>query len=219
MSRNGSGTFLVNSTGNPVVSGTSISSTWANALSADLATGLTQSICVDGQTPTTGLIPFSAGLKTTTVNEFTSTNGVALQGTTSNPPTNASAGYVGEYIETIVLDGAAFSVSNGVDTSIMLVSLPPGDWHVWGNAVTSPAGSTTTSVISCGINIFTNTLPSVESRSQISTTVAAGQRISASLSGIRISTSTTINVYLVANITFAVSTMGVCGFLKARRLR
>lgn len=62
MSRNGSGTMLINSAGQPVVSNTTITSTAFNTLTADLALALTQSICIDGQTPTTGVIPFAAGL-------------------------------------------------------------------------------------------------------------------------------------------------------------
>lgn len=57
MSYNGSGTFVINSTGNPVVTGTTISSTWANALTADLATGLSTALTKDGQTTPTANIP------------------------------------------------------------------------------------------------------------------------------------------------------------------
>lgn len=55
MSRNGSGTFNLTS-GNPVVTGTTISSTWANNTLSDIANGLTQSVSADGQTPITGAL-------------------------------------------------------------------------------------------------------------------------------------------------------------------
>jgi len=57
MSYNGSGTFNINSTGQPVVTGTVISSTAFNALTADLATGLSTAITKDGQTTPTANIP------------------------------------------------------------------------------------------------------------------------------------------------------------------
>jgi hypothetical protein len=57
MSFNGSGTFVINSTGQPVVTGTVISSTAFNALTADLATGLTTTMTKDGQTTATANIP------------------------------------------------------------------------------------------------------------------------------------------------------------------
>jgi len=53
MSRNGSGTYTLPA-GNPVVTGTTISSTWANNTLADIATALTGSLAADGQTPATG---------------------------------------------------------------------------------------------------------------------------------------------------------------------
>ena len=56
MSYNGSGTFNINSAGQPVVSGTVISSTAFNALTADLGTGLSTALTKDGQTTPTANI-------------------------------------------------------------------------------------------------------------------------------------------------------------------
>jgi hypothetical protein len=56
MSYNGSGTFNINSAGQPVVSGTVISSTAFNALTSDLATGLSTALTKDGQTTPTANI-------------------------------------------------------------------------------------------------------------------------------------------------------------------
>jgi hypothetical protein len=53
MSRNGTGTYNLPA-GNPVVTGTTISSTWANTTLTDLATAMSGSIASDGQTPITG---------------------------------------------------------------------------------------------------------------------------------------------------------------------
>jgi len=53
MSRNGTGTYNLPA-GNPVVTNTTISSTWANNTLADIATALTGSLAADGQTPATG---------------------------------------------------------------------------------------------------------------------------------------------------------------------
>jgi hypothetical protein len=53
MSRNGSGTYSLPA-GNPVVTQTTISSTWANNTMNDLAAALTDSVAADGQTPMTG---------------------------------------------------------------------------------------------------------------------------------------------------------------------
>lgn len=56
MSRNGSGTYNLPA-GNPVVTGNTISSSWANTTLSDIASALTGSIAADGQTtPTANLV-------------------------------------------------------------------------------------------------------------------------------------------------------------------
>ena len=73
MSFNGSGTFNINTTGQPVVNGTTISSTVFNALTADLATGLSTTLTKDGQSLPTANI---------SLNNFKLTNvGTATLGT------------------------------------------------------------------------------------------------------------------------------------------
>lgn len=56
MARNGSGTYVLPA-GNPVVTGTTISSTWANTTLGDMATALTGSIASDGQTTPSANLP------------------------------------------------------------------------------------------------------------------------------------------------------------------
>ena len=63
MSRNGSGTYTLPA-GNPVVTGTTISSTWANNTLSDIATALTGSLAADGQTTATG--PLNMGTQKVT---------------------------------------------------------------------------------------------------------------------------------------------------------
>lgn len=63
MARNGSGTYVLPA-GQPVVTGTTISSTTHNTLASDLANALTTSIATDGQSVISANIPFS-GFKAT----------------------------------------------------------------------------------------------------------------------------------------------------------
>jgi len=72
VSYNGSGTFNITTAGQPVVTGTVISSTAFNALTADLATGLSTAITKDGQTTTTARILFAQGISSTLVTDATS---------------------------------------------------------------------------------------------------------------------------------------------------
>lgn len=53
MSRNGSGTYSLPA-GNPVVTGTTITTTWANTTLSDISSALTGSVAADGQTPMSG---------------------------------------------------------------------------------------------------------------------------------------------------------------------
>jgi hypothetical protein len=70
MSYNGSGTFNITSSGQPVVTNTVISSTAFNALTSDLATGLSTAITKDGQTTPTNNIPLG-GYKITNLGDGT----------------------------------------------------------------------------------------------------------------------------------------------------
>lgn len=75
MPRNGSGTYTLPS-GNPVVTGTTISSTWANTTLSDIGTGLTNSIAKDGQTTPTANLPMG-GFKHSNVGAGTATTDYA----------------------------------------------------------------------------------------------------------------------------------------------
>jgi len=74
MSYNGSGTFNINTTGQPVVAGTVISATAFNALTADLGVGLSTAITKDGQTTTTARITFAQGVTSSLTTDSTSTS-------------------------------------------------------------------------------------------------------------------------------------------------
>lgn len=75
---NGSGTFNVYTPGTPYVTGTTISSTVANNVNNDFATGLSTAITRDGQTTATAVVPFALGIKTDTITENTSGAGVTV---------------------------------------------------------------------------------------------------------------------------------------------
>jgi hypothetical protein len=136
MSYNGSGTFNINSSGQPVVTGTTISSTVFNALTADLATGLTTAITKDGQTATTARIPFAAGISSTLVTDSTSIStgsmitagglGVAKAlfiGTTANIAGAATLGGVATFSAQPIFSSLTASSAVATDASKGLVSV------------------------------------------------------------------------------------------------
>jgi hypothetical protein len=94
MSRNGSGVYSLPA-GNPVVTNTTISSTWANNTLSDIASALTDSLAADGQTTATGNLQMGnnkiTGLATPTVSTDAVTKAYAdalVDGTASGSFTN-----------------------------------------------------------------------------------------------------------------------------------
>ena len=77
MSRNGSGTYSLPA-GNPVVTGTTISSTWANNTLGDISSALTGSVAADGQTPITGNLQMGNNRITGLADALASTDAATL---------------------------------------------------------------------------------------------------------------------------------------------
>jgi hypothetical protein len=82
MSRNGSGTYTLPA-GNPVVTGTTIASTWANNTMTDLATALTGSLASDGQTTATGNLKMGNNRVTGMADGIASTDAASITQVTS----------------------------------------------------------------------------------------------------------------------------------------
>ena len=101
MSRNGSGTYTLPA-GNPVVTNTTISSTWANNTLADIQNAITQSVSADGQTTITGNLQMNSnkltGLAVGTVNgdsvEYSQLVGLLVNPTLSGDVTMSGTAFV-----------------------------------------------------------------------------------------------------------------------------
>lgn len=91
MARNGSGTYNLPA-GQPVVTGTTISSTTFNTLTADLATALTQSISADGQTPITGPLRSTNGTAGSCSYSWTASAGTGLYSPATDEAAMAAGG-------------------------------------------------------------------------------------------------------------------------------
>jgi len=128
LSYNGSGTFQINSTGQPVVTGTVISSTAFNALTADLATGLSTAITKDGQTTTTVRIPFAQGVSSTLTTDATS----------------ATTGSI------ITAGGISTQKALWVGTTSRLVGAVTADAGVSSTLTTDATSATTGSIVTAG---------------------------------------------------------------------
>jgi len=159
-----------------------------------------------------GAATFSGALAFTSTITPSQTGGIV--GTTTN--NNVNAGSIGEFS---TAQGGPTSATSAVALNATSISLTAGDWEVQAVIQTVPAGSTTTSYVVAGVSTTSGTLGALGSYTQISTAANAGFGNTLASPTTRISLASTTTVYAVASTTFAVSTMQVNGFIRARRLR
>jgi hypothetical protein len=165
---------------------------------------------IGGTTPASG--KFTTLQATSTISP-SSTAGIV--GTITND--NANVGSVGEYITNTT---SATSVSNNVAANVAsLVNLPAGDYDITGIIATHPAGTTVVSGSVQGVSTTSATLGAFGTYTQLNFTDPTGTGNIVSAPVVRISLSATTTVFLVAQISFTVSTCTVDGFIRARRVR
>lgn len=223
MSRNGSGVYTLNTSGQPVVAGTTITSTAFNAAMADISTALTQSICYDGQTTCTGVIPFAAGLTALTVNEYTLNAGVPIKAISGSG--TATAGYVGEFKSG--QSGGTVALTTSTAATITSVSLTAGDWLISGTIVYNGQAGTIPTDIIAGFSTTTNTLPSSSSSAvntnrqdlMIPARTMSGSYATNTLGPHHVNLSATTTYYLVGYSNFSAGTMEAYGTITAWRPR
>ena len=142
-----------------------------------------------------------------------------IPGTTTND--NAAAGNVGEFVSSVVTFASPTTgFANATAKDVTSISLTAGDWDVEGQVITTPAGGSTTSGAFCGFSTTTATLPLPGLRFQgDNATATAGSSVPMPLPRQRYSIAVTTTVYLVAQVNYAIGTMGCCGYINARRVR
>jgi hypothetical protein len=165
------------------------------------------------------------GAITLTSSDVTAAGGTAtlsrgVIGTTTND--NAAAGNVGEYIESMVLIGAAVSLTTATPTNVVTITLTAGDWDVHGAVAFHSSGTTNVNDVETGLSTVSNTLPtdtSATSADVYMVVLAASPDISDSVGTQRISIAAPTTLYLVTNANFSISTLTAYGKLCARRRR
>lgn len=146
------------------------------------------------------------------------------QGQIPGTPTNdsASAGRVGQYVESVIVSGSAVSLTTATPATVTSISLTAGDWDVDSVGSFVPAATTSQSQIVVSISGTTNVLDTTPGKLGIITTpafVSGGFQSQVSLPPYRLSLSVTTTVFMVAQSNFTVSTMTSYGIIRARRVR
>lgn len=230
---------LTSVTGLPISTGVSgLGTGVATALTVN--TGTAGSHIVNGGvlgTPSSGTltnctIP-ATGLTGTTLPASVVTSSLTTLGTSPTITTpnivgrtnagNATAGNVGEFIQSIIASGSAVTMTTGTATTITTISLTAGDWDVWGLIFFTPGVTTNITQLIGGLSLATNTLPLTADRVGI-TAYGSGGVVPGVFCGIpmfktRINVSATTSIFLVGNPTFTVSTLTAWGSLQARRVQ
>jgi len=143
MSRDGSGNFNLIA-GNPVTTGTTIASTWANDTLSDIATALTNSIAKNGETIPTGNLPMG-GFKHTNVANASARTDYAAYGQVQDSGAQYLTGVAGTDTITASVTGlAAYAagqvfrfVSVGANTTAVTLSI-----NALGNKAVTKTGAT-----------------------------------------------------------------------------
>jgi hypothetical protein len=128
----------------------------------------------------------------------------------------------GEYSSATVASGSAVALTTATPANVATLSLTAGTWDISGTIGFTPAVTTSITNLQGGVASVSATLPGVITGGQfgafMTATVPGAVQPAYSTGTRRLIIAATTSVYLVAQASFTVSTMGAFGFLGARRV-
>ena len=156
--------------------------------------------------------------KVTFANAITPSTTNGIVGTTLGD--NAVAGSVGEYISSTVIPNTT-GLTSSTPTNATSISLTAGDWDVSGCLAFNYAATTVPTVVYAAISTTSATLPGPNNPTSMyfQGTIGTGSATNFVVPTLRISITTTTTVYLVGQCSFTISTAGLGGYIRARRVR
>jgi hypothetical protein len=136
--------------------------------------------------------------------------------------TTANSGYLGEYFSNVLIAVSATGLSTGACTDIVTLSLPAGDWDIWGTIAYTTAASTQVTQNKAWISNTSATDPTSATLTGAylnDNVPETGNNYVRPVGTTRQILSTTTTIYLSMKMTFTVSTANGFGFIAARRVR
>ena len=161
-----SGTYTLPA-GNPVVTGTTITSTWANTTFSDVATALTGSVATDGTSPMTGILQMGNN-KITGVADGTAATDVATVNQISNPTITGGT-----------IDGAPIGAANPKNGAFLALSATSAAFSGTSTAPTVTPSSdsstkiATTAFVQSAITAISSGVTSFNTRSGVVTLISS----------------------------------------------
>ena len=134
-----------------------------------------------------------------------------IVGTITN--NDAIAGYVGRFLTATTGPSPGVTLTTSTSADVITLSLPAGDWDVWGNVLCSGAGLNM-SFAAIWLSLSSATLPSAYLRNSISQ--AAFSTFSTSAPQLRISLPSTTTIYLSTQAIFSSGSVSAFGTINAR---
>ncbi len=129
---------------------------------------------------------------------------------------SAAAGYVGEFISSVIPLASAVSLTSVTPANVTSISLTAGDWDVEGNVwIVSSAGILATNIWA---NATSATTPDASLKTGYVNAGAVFADWGATIPKVRFSLASTTTIYLGADIDF-IGTATACGGISARRVR
>lgn len=136
---------------------------------------------------------------------------------------SATAGNVGEYIESVIASGSALALTTATPKTVTSISLTAGDWDVDASVLYTLGATTSITSSYASLSLVTNTLDTTSGRITINiyapVVPGGGLSESANVPPYRFSLSGTTSIFLIANSVFTVSTNSAYGIIRARRAR
>lgn len=172
----------------------------ASAPSGSVTLSLPQSIATTSDV-TFGSVAFSPTTK-------------GIVGTATN--NDAAAGYVGQFISSVIAAASAVSLTNNIAANVTSISLTAGDWDVYGNVFFISSGSLITAALAWS-SATSATIPdqSLYNANYLGAGTAA-QGVGIPYKRYSLSGTTTVYLTGLANFT---GTCTACGGIYARRAR